>query len=106
MGLLGLGTSSMRSAFRFTTSRGGENSTGTMGIFASALTGWLAPRKFCALSRTSCRPALEASRPFFLLKICLINAEADRLGGRNELNAWLAKSFNQHDVADCLVHLR
>jgi hypothetical protein len=28
----------MRSAFRFTTSRGGENSTGTMGIFASALT--------------------------------------------------------------------
>jgi len=28
----------MRSAFRFTTSRGGENSTGTMGIFAPALT--------------------------------------------------------------------
>jgi len=28
----------MRSEFRFTTSRGGENSTGTMGIFASALT--------------------------------------------------------------------
>src|SRR5207245_5497239 len=33
-----LGTSSIRSRLRCTTSGGGENSTGTMGIFAPALT--------------------------------------------------------------------
>jgi len=36
--LTSLGTSSVWSGLRFTTSRGGENSTGTMGIFAPALT--------------------------------------------------------------------
>ncbi len=36
--LASLGTSSVWSRFRFTTSRGGENSNGTMGIFAPALT--------------------------------------------------------------------
>ena len=92
--LTSFGTSSVWSGLQFTTSRGGEISTGTMGIFAPALThGFL---------RLAGRPDAESKRPLLYdcrgsLALDVEEPEDDIRGGAAKRIA--ALSLIPHNVA-------